>query len=674
MAKPPAKTNAPAPEEPLNWYGLPALGYGPGSLPLTGVRTTDQLLIESICHRIALQPHEGGLGAFGHFMNYVNLLWNNPELKSAKRYVPNAWGDRMLEEACGEFTPRPQLGVAGPTSAGKSDPFALYAVTKYLMDPTHTLVMVMSTTIGGAKKRIWKTLKEYWMAIPNAPGRPLWSSNEIKGVSYDGKTFGDSSGIYLLASEQSNEKAALDKLIGIKAPRTGEPDESFESLYRDPAYADLVRIHSKETLRSLLPRLARLSDDRIGTLILIIDEATGCTGSILNVIRSNLMPGNVGHFQVIMLGNPNSHFDTFGLFCAPKGGWGLKTVDDEEWETDAGGFVIRFNGEHNPRITEGNDKFSWMLRKEELDNMARDYGRDSLYYYRMALGMWYPKGVEAGIYSEADMVAASALGVPTWGFNKPEVFSTLDPSFTQGGDRAMATFFAYGTNDAGVQVLQRTEAIAIKVDMENTDTPISHQIVRKWRRECQMRGIPAYNAACDITGAPSFGDIVRVEWSPQVMLVNSGGKPPKTPWGREKDADGNPVLASDKFHNKATYIWFGAMPFLRSHQLWGISADLAKEICSRQHAKTTGNDTGRKERIEDKRVYKAREGHSPDESDSYFLGIELARVRFGFKPNERSAVDPDAPAHKKVGTWKQFVEKARRGHKTIRNLQNGKKG
>jgi len=85
--------------------------------------------------------HEGGLGAFGHFKNYVDLLWNNPDSGSQKRFVWNPWANRMLRKAFDNQ----ELG-AGPTSAGKSDPFALYAAAMYFNRPTHTLVFVMSTT------------------------------------------------------------------------------------------------------------------------------------------------------------------------------------------------------------------------------------------------------------------------------------------------------------------------------------------------------------------------------------------------------------------------------------------------------------------------------------------------------------------------------------------------
>lgn len=554
--------------------------------------------------------------------------------------------------------------LADGTVTHNSDPAALYGVWSYIADPTHTMVIVMSTTLQGAKKRVWKTLREYWESIPGFPGKPLWSTNEIQGLRYDGQGYGQSSGIFLLASEQSNEKSALDKLIGIKAPRTGDCGFDYEELLGRPEYADLAKHFNDETLRDLLPRLQELAEARIGRLILIIDEATGCSESILNVINSNLKPGNSGRFQVIMLGNPNSHFDTFGLFCTPKAGWQSVTLDDEEWETATGGLCIRFNAEESPRIVEGNEKFSWMLSKEEIAKMEGKYGRNSLFFYRMALGMWSPEGTEAGVYSEADFLSTGAMDHAVWGFHKPKVLSTLDPSFSQGGDRASCTFFHFGVDAHGRQVLERREETAIKPDISDRNTPVSYQIVRQWRDECRKRGIGPEDAACDVTGAPSFGDIVRTQWSSLVLLVNSGGKASKTPLGSgEKNPDGSLVLCSERFGNKATQIWYGAMPFLRSGQIKGVTPELAREICARQHDKKRGD--GRTLMVESKRVYKTRMGHSPDESDSFFLGIELAVKRHRFSSAERPAV---ATSPRGAGSWEEFKNRARRISSKPRNL------
>ena len=69
--------------------------------------------------------------------------------------------------------------------------------------------------------------------------------------------------------------------------------------------------------------------------------------------------------------------------------------------------------------------------------------------------------------------------------------------------------------------------------------------------------------------------------------------------------------------------------------------------------------------IESKRVYKTRMGHSPDESDSFFLGVELATKRHRFSSAERPAQQTGTRG---VGSWDEFKNRARRISSKPRNL------
>ncbi len=643
----------PAPPKVLETYGLAALGYA-DAIPMTGDYTRDQLAVEMLCYRISHRRSEGGLDRFGHMKRGIDLLWNNPENSSQKKFIWNPWAEKMLREMC----ECDELGIAGPTSAGKSDPAAIYAVWSYICDPSACLVLILSTTLKGAKKRIWKTLREYWEGIPNLPGKPLWSTNEIQGMNYNGDGYSQSSGIYLMASEQSSEKDAMDKLIGIKSPRIGEFGASFEELVESDEYRDLKEQFDEEYLRDLIPRLQNLSGNRIGKLIMLIDECTGCSESIWNTVQSNLKPGNVGSFQLITIANPSSRLDCFGVACKPADGWESVDENDYEWETASGGKCIRFNGEKNPRITERNEKFSWMLRAEDIQNMKDTYGENSPYYWRMAKGFWAPGGSETGVYSEADIISSGALGKAVWGYEEPVMLSALDPAWAAGGDKASCSFGKVGKDPSGKKIVELTEEITLKIDITDERVSPSYQIVRQWRRECLKRGVLPHNTVFDATGGGGpFGDIVRMEWSQAPLAVSSGGKASKERVGAEKDSNGNPILGSERFFNRMTELWMGAMPFFRSKQIKGVTEHLAKQICSRQYDKG-GQSDGRTLRVESKRIYKAREGSSPDESDSFMLLIELAKKRHGLRAAEKP---PEESAESKGGvSWDHFRQKARR--------------
>ena len=794
MAKPAAKQTG----RQVNYYGLESLGYAE-SIPVTGDWLRDQLSIEFICFRIGLKRSEGGLDKYGHFVRIVDLLWNNPDLDSPKKFVWNPWAERTLKTLC----ENDEVGIAGPASSGKccspeqevlmfdgsikkfkdvrvgdvlmgddwtprnvlethsghgpmyrvtpkkgdpwecsgehilmlqpawdappgefdakrlaeiskdsprgwitgllqyantphgvrytpikvesigdapwvgfsvdgnhrhllgdftvthnSDPVALWCLVNYIVDPTHTLVFMLSTTLAGAKKRIFKTFREYWEAVPNLPGNPRWSTNEVLGPNYNGEGCGQSSGVYLLASEQSSEKNAMDKLVGLKAPRTGKPGATFEELIESPEYSDLKDKYDEEYLRDLIPRLQNLADDRIGKIIFAVDEATGCSPSINSVYQTNLKPGNSGHIQAIMISNPASPWDTHGAFCKPVNGWDSVTVLDYEWETASGGICIRFDSEQNPRIVEKNEKYSWMPRKEDLERLADTYGANSPFYWRMVKGMWCPSGSDTGVYSEQDFISTGAMGRPTWGYETPTLVCALDPSFTSGGDRASCTVGKIGKDTDGKKVLEIVEEFGIPVDVADKKTPVPHQVVRAWKKECIRRGILPANACYDATGGGiSFGAIVSTEWSMSVQGISSGGKASKVPVGLEKKPNGDKVTCDERYSNKATEIWFGAMPLLRSGQIKGVTEPLAKEICQRQYDKN-GMGDARVLKVESKRVYKSRHGSSPDMSDSFFLLVEHAKTRHGLSPVEKGVTAPEE--EKSAVTWKSFVNRARK--------------
>lgn len=638
---------------PLNTYGLPSLGYEGLD---TGNYLQDQLHIEAMCFRIGLRPDEGGLGKFGHFKNYVDLLWNNPDTGSSKRFVWNSWSDKMLEKAC----ECDELCIAGCASSGKSGPFALWAVANYCIDPTHTKVLVMSTSIKGAKNRIWKDVKEFWGAVAGLPGKLLDATNEIRGLTYQGTGYGMSSGIELMATEKSSEASALEKLIGIKAPKTGEPDGSFESLLKNSEFIDLKDQHCEEYLRELLPRLINLAQDRVGKLIVIVDEATGCAPGVLNAIMANMKPGNFGHFQVIFLGNPASHFDSFGMFAEPAAGWNSVSINDDEWETKSGGICVRFDASRNPRIVDKNEKLWWMPTEDAIRTVADRYGEESLFYYRMVRGFWFPLGMESGVYSEADFISGGSMSTTTWGLRTPRKLAALDPGFTTGGDRSSCTFASFGIDHSGLQTLQRDEVITIKADPNIKTVPVPTQIVRNWKRECLKRGIQPEDACFDATGGGvSFAAIVHAEWSPRVNPISSGGKASKDPLGNEKGPDGKKITAAERYANKATEIWYGAHEFLRTGQLRGVTPELAKEVCSRQHDKENQSD-GRVLKIEGKRKFKSREKHSPDDSDSWFLTIEHAKRKLGFRASGVSVMPGVENRDPRETSWNHFKEKARK--------------
>lgn len=538
---------------------------------------TSEATIELFAFKNRRTSAQGGLGPFEHFRKAVDLLWNDPTVPRARNFIWSPWAEDMIYEAC----ENDYLSIAGCASSGKSDTIALWGIVNYLASPVDTLVMMTSTTLREARRRIWKSTMDLWNAVPGLPGKVVSSLGQIKGMNRTGG-YGESTGIVLIPAEKSREKEAIGKMVGIKQNR----------------------------------------------LILLADELPELPESLVHAAYTNLATNP--HFQMIGLGNPNSHFDAFGVFSEPKDGWGSITEMDYEWETSRGK-CIRFDARKNPNVLAGKQIYPWMPSTQVINQAIHDYGENSLMFYRMYKGFWCPDGIANGIYSEADLVRGVATQ-PARFDDKDKVIpvGAIDPSFTQGGDRTIAYFGSFGQED-GIDVLQFDEWVPLQEDVNDRATPRSYQIARQFMKECEKRGVKPEHAAYDSTGGGGpFGDVLEMEWSDQVLAVSFSGTASERPVSA---TDRTP--AKDRYANRMSEIWYQGQELLRSHQLRGITRELAREMTSREYEVKGAN---MKIRVEAKPDYKARVGKSPDIADSAFVLVDLCRTRLGLMGGERFTV------------------------------------
>ena len=263
-------------------------------------------------------------GKFQHFKNIVDAIWNNPA--SPKKFIWNPWSERMLRAACEHG----YLGVAGSRSSGKSLTFAVWGVVNFLCAPSETKVIFTSTSLKDSRGRIWGDVEELWQAAAavmggeaNMPGE-LVSSQGIIRFRANGQQ-SDKSGLSLIAGEKSKEKEAIGKLIGFKANR----------------------------------------------MFMIADELPELSESLIIAAESNLSANP--EFQMVGLGNPNSYYDPFGMFCEPKDGWASVNDEQDEWATKRG-LCLRFDGERSPNILAGRTIYPWMFTEEKLAEARENMG------------------------------------------------------------------------------------------------------------------------------------------------------------------------------------------------------------------------------------------------------------------------------------------------------------
>jgi hypothetical protein len=534
--------------------------------------------IELLCYRLGSPQKSKGF----HFRKCVDFLWNHPG--SSKQFIWHPWAEEMLDASIREQ----YLAVGGCASSGKTDFFAVEALVEWLCAPHATQCLITSTSLKDSRKRIWSTIEDYFNALENPPGTLVSSMGVIKFVAPNGKP-SDKYGITLIAADESKEKDAIGKMMGFKAVR--------------------LRLYADE-----LPELAP---------------------AILNTAYSNLARN--ADFKMRGLGNPKSHYDAFGLFATPADGW--KSVNETmyRWPT-ARGYFIRFNAERSPNVLAGRVIYEFLPKQKDLDDAARDLGPASAAYYRMLKGFWCPTGIVNAIYAETEIEGfRGAEKTVTWKDSQQVKCASLDPAFTNGGDKTILRFGISGEDVDGIKVLFMTEIVPL-FDDASSSIPRTHQLAQQVKAHCESRGILPKHFAMDVTGAGGpFADVLAVIWSADFHRVYFGGAASDRPVSvAEED-----VACSSRYTNRVTELWWGGKELLRGHQLRGLDSDTIRQMTERVY-NTLKRGGNMMIEVESKVLMKARGAPSPDMADAMFVLIDLARERMGFSSSEKVARTPVA--------------------------------
>lgn len=532
------------------------------------------------------------------FWRLCAILW--PKREGATVYVePNPWGERVIKAACEHRL----LGAAGCASSGKSFLLgAAWSLVNWWVDIFGTKVIITSQTVQGARNRVWKDICQLFRAAMgvgmdklNPAVRLLDATAQIKtdpkilgkiarGINISGMGI-SGMGIEIIAGGKGESSAVVGKLQGLKAKR----------------------------------------------MFLILDEMPLLEHGILEAGIGNLASNN--HSQLIGLGNFSSIYDPFGIFTEPVDGWKSLHDDIEGWETKPlgqRGYCLRFDGEKSPNVLLGYDLYPGIY-SNELHRTHKLMGVKSPMYWKMCRSMPMPEGGDLSIYSEADFVAGDVHGTVIWDAGtEPVDCAFLDPAFTNGGDRSLATFAKCGMS-GGRKVLQFIGHEDLKSDVTQTWVPHDFQIARKYKLACQARGISPEHAGYDLTGAGiSFGSILISEWSHRVIGVCFGGVASDRPVSLNDSTTGH-----ERYENRVDELWVQGREYVRSGQIKGMPPEMAVELLARQFPDPSknGGKSFRRVRVESKAEMKKRIGKSPDFADSGLGCIEVACQALGFVPH-----------------------------------------
>ena len=510
-----------------------------------------------------------------YFWRICDELWNHEDLPEPMM-VRHPWAEKMIRAALNNK----YLSIGGSASSGKSHTMAAWGIVNWLSQPRDTLVLMTSTTLREARKRIWGSVMSLLSVID---GAPIKIRDSIGNAAYvdEKETLIERAGLSLIAAEKQKTRDAVGKFIGLKQKR----------------------------------------------VILIGDELAELSEAIVNAGLTNLSKNPF--FQMIGMSNPNSRFDAFGVWSEPKDGWesvDIQTAD--EWDTKWGGKYIRLDGERSPNVLLGETKYPWLPTEAKLEEDRLLLGPESRGNMRMVRAVFFDSDETTGIYAESELSTSGALGSVEWE-GTPTVVAGIDPAFTNGGDRTIMFTAEVGYARNGQYVCQFKDAIHLNDDATNKAVPRTYQIVNQIVEHCKKRKVSPENVAVDSTGAGApFCDVLAGEWSPNFMRVTFGGK------ASDKRVSMNSQLTGEELYtNRVSELWFVGKELMRTKQVYGVSSDLAQEMCARNYDMIKSSTL--KMKIESKPEFKSRFGRSPDLADAAFLALDCARQRLGLV-----AIDP----------------------------------
>lgn len=574
-----------------------------GKVSRIPVRPRTDVEIEMRCF-LRYEKHfftPGGLGRYEHCKRGIEMIWHPA---SRKPCTFNPYAERMFQGFCSEHQ---FLAFAGHSSGGKTFNPAVWAVWNFLCAPTETLVILTSTSLQASRKRIWGDVQNLWNAAleyfgGDMPGDLISSTGTIRS-KIDGIK-DEKAGIVLIAGDPSKADESIGKLIGFKNKR----------------------------------------------VIFLCDEMPDLADNLTEAAKTNLR--NNDWFQMVGIGNPNKLFDAFGKFCEPKAGWPSVSEADYEW-VGVNAYVLRFDAANSPNVVAADNgdysnPYPGLLKWQDFKAAKADKSENSPGFYRMYRAWWCPTGSEESIYWESEIATYGAnLPAGTRWFWLGEPVSTwgLDPSFKHGGDDAIFTISKVGQDSkTHLKVIERKETILIPVDV-NDPLPKDEQVVKGAKRIITERGLNVSDGAVDVSGAASFGSLLRREIGDGWIAVEFGGKPSDMP-----ASSTDPRPASEIYDRMVAELWHVGKELVRNGQIRGLDASTIKEMINRTYETKAG-----KIRVEPKEEMKKKLGFSPDKSDSFFLSLFAARKRHGLISKEKSKETPNTPNMQTA--WKAFTKK-----------------
>lgn len=485
--------------------------------PASATRTT----IELVCYRENLKPEHGGLGAYEHIKNAVQL--NHGE----DSFYWHRWTELIFRRLCEQEW----VTIWGPGSSGKSAIVGMWHLWDWMAAPHETTSNLASTTKIMLRKRIWGAIQR-WYQTNDYPGE-LIPSQDMIVFRNEGETIKDTkNGIFGVGILRDDGSAQLGNLIGMHNMRNR----------------------------------------------FVLDEMQATEDAGTSAVDNLSIGGS--DFKFTGMGNPFDDGDPLVRMSEPSdpAGWASVNVESEEWKTHRG-VCIHLDGLKSPALDPGGArKYPLMIGAQHIERLKNWYGENHPSYWTFIRGFKPQTGVQSTVFSRVDFTRYETDRKPTFA-SEPFWLAACDPAFSAGGDVCFLSLARCGMTVEGLMVLQWMQDIPIKVTGHVEKVNFTEAQATEIVRICRQRGITANNYAEDVTGAQrSHADMVeQLFGNGRIHRVDFAGLPSQLPVSSQ-----DPTPANLVYDRRVTELWFMAKEYVSYRQLVGFSEEAKRQFSSRR--------------------------------------------------------------------------------------------
>ena len=558
-----------------------------------------------------------GNGLAFHFKALMKELW--PWIRWHK------WLEMYVEA----YQTHRTIAVIGPSSTGKTFAAAATVLCDYYCFPSSTTIIVCSDTIENLQNRIFGEIKmlhkDVRSRIEGIPGHLI-------------------EGRYRIVTD---DKDAITEGRDFRNGLCGMPVKNRRGEVSLPSFVGFKNKHVR----------------------LIGDELQFLPASFVTSI-SNLDKNP--DFKCIGMGNPKDTTDALGVLAEPsfeRGGWDAG-IDQQggtkEWETRRpNGCCLQFVGSDSPNL---DGKFGCdLITQEAMDRDEAFFGRNSLQFTMMNEGRM-PRGQGSRrIITRQECLKHHAKDEPIWLNQNITKILFLDAAYGGvGGDRCIMGELDFGEESTPLnsvevlgkfvnqptldnqrhQIVALVDTVLVPVD-SGLDEPPTDQIVKFVMSEAERRGIPPQNFIFDAGMRTALVQSFSRLWSTAVHSIDSGGNASDKKVSADID-----VVCKDYYSKYVTELWYSVRFAILAGQWRGMTDDVMMEFGAREWGMVGKNRI----EIESKKLFKAKNGYSPDKADAVSFGLELARRKgFVIRNLAKSSRNDE-----KDNRWKDDLEKKAR--------------